>query len=67
MQWIKVEDRLPPTEVPILFYAERVIFGEYVYYGGRNGEDYRWYESHTGYVQDVTHWMPIPCGPEEEG
>jgi hypothetical protein len=68
MKWIKVKEKRPPTDVPILIFAERVIFGEYVYYGGRNGDDYRWYEAHTGYIsdEDVTHWMALPKPPEEK-
>lgn len=68
MRWIKVEDKLPPVDIPVLFYAGRIIFGEYTYYGGRDRDDYRWCEDHMGYqaVPDVTHWMPLPCRPEDE-
>jgi hypothetical protein len=55
--WISVKERLPGTEEHIvLFYDGRVDFGWYslvrnVFYSG-------------AYERDVTHWMPMPCQPE---
>ena len=66
MKWIKVEDEPPPTGVPLLFYAGRIIFGEYVYCGDKGGSRYQWCEDNVGYVDEVTHWRRLPCRPEDE-
>ena len=73
MNWIKIEERLPPQNVFVLIahfdhrpkvqmyfisIAERI--GEY-WYEGKNGDEV----THGGKYGKVTHWMSLPDKPKE--
>lgn len=62
MEWIRIDNELPPEDVEILFtYDGKVEYGCYIWYD----PDYRWQESSSSlYRYDVTHWMPIPDAPD---
>ena len=71
MEWIRVEDELPETDVDVL-----VMFGKNeppcqgVMMGHRSYRSRDWvirnsYGSTT--TTKITHWMPLPDPPKEEG
>ena len=65
-QWISVEDRLPEFHIQILFYAGNIdglLKGAFYRHSHRfqdNGGNFF-------YKSDVTHWMPLPNKPKEQG
>lgn len=63
MKWISVDDKLPQTDMELLFISDgRIRFGEYIWYD----PDYRWDDRVAGlYREDVTHWMPMPKLPKK--
>ena len=66
-EWISVKERFPSDE----YFGERVIVYQYVWVGFHY--DFRigfvhWYGKPTSDIwQRVTHWMPLPEPPGEEG
>ena len=61
LRWIPVEERLPEV-------GERVIVArggksEQGVYLGVNG----WWKVYGANTKKVTHWMPLPAGPEVDG
>jgi len=74
MKWIKIEDKVPPEGVNLLYFFDctGISFGQY--YGIEPDycpETGHVFASHDGWLTgDVTHWMPLPDVPEgayEEG
>jgi hypothetical protein len=63
-EWISVKDRLPETDVMLLFISDgRIRFGEYIWYD----PDYRWSDIVANlYREDVTHWAHLPKLPKNE-
>lgn len=61
--WISVKDRLPETDVMLLFISDgRIRFGEYIWYD----PDYRWSDIVANlYREDVTYWAHLPKPPVE--
>jgi len=67
--WISVEDRLPDPEAYYLAYGQtRSIFNtlrpsgpEMCYFD----EDGYWLVGNNYYLENVTHWMPLPNPPSE--
>lgn len=61
-EWISVKDRLPeePGEVLVVLYGK---VGIAWYHGGEQ------FETGSGlicYVEEVTHWMPLPKPPKDD-
>ncbi len=59
-RWIPVEERLPENWVGVIVYSEEM--------GVLNNGwtvDGKWFDQ-TTILDDITHWMPLPEGPEEE-
>ena len=63
-EWISVEDRLPKIGTPV------IVQGGCGYYDGENWRTYLAIKSNGAYAViqwKVTHWMPLPAPPAEEG
>ena len=74
MKWIKIEDKVPPEGVNLLYFFDCTGVSLGQYYG--IDEEYCYETGHVfasadGWLTgDVTHWMPLPDAPEgayEEG
>lgn len=52
--WIKAEESLPQTDESVLVYDDAfgVLVASYI-------EGYGWQTDEHGYLECVTHWMPI--------
>ena len=59
-RWIPVTERLPETYTWVLVFSENHKVGFDAFYDGA-----RWKNAVMNSVI-VTHWMPLPKGPEEE-
>nr|WP_323807338.1 DUF551 domain-containing protein [Klebsiella pneumoniae] len=63
-KWIPVSDRMPDNTEPVLCIEKRADFGTY-------GQPFVcWHDGggwvgKTNYRPIVTHWMPLPAGPQE--
>ena len=58
-RWIPVEERLPEEGVEVIVYSKGVgVIPDISYVKGRWIWD-------AGIIKNVTHWMPLPKGPEE--
>jgi len=67
MEWIKVSDKLPHTQIEVVFYVK-----PYEWWTGMFTPKGKWsdqpvfqYHQHWGddkfhTINDVTHWMPLP-------
>ena len=61
--WISVKDRLPEMYVNVLVYTEcKNTFIVSMDYTEKWEDDYGYYLE-----ENVTHWMPLPKPPKEEG
>jgi len=58
MQWVAVEDALPPIELDVLVWDE---FN--VYITNRLDSNYIVWDESTQILDGVTHWMPMPEPP----
>ncbi|HFT7194432.1 TPA: DUF551 domain-containing protein [Klebsiella pneumoniae] len=62
--WIPVSERMPDNTEPVLCIEKRADFGNY-------GQPFVcWHDGggwvgKTNYRPIVTHWMPLPAGPQE--
>lgn len=73
-EWISVEDRLPDGNKTVLAYAKyRQINNElsdpFIMVATkyqRGNKDIWWEDDNCVYLEDVTHWMPLPEPPEEK-
>lgn len=74
MNWISVNDRLPPHNVDVLVYrpimASKILVTHYDgYYGEDDGE---WHEGWARYAYNldgdfvITHWAYLPEPPKED-
>lgn len=64
-KWIKVKEELPESGVCVLVWFEggyRAEIGRWFALQGVWFDDFEGYELN----QSVTHWQPLPRGPEEE-
>jgi hypothetical protein len=74
--WIKMDDERPPQNVPVLVRAHD---GTITAASWESGENWEWWNGagFGGYEWEwdwldrepwrgVTHWMPLPLGPETE-
>ena len=52
--WIKVTDRMPEISADVLVYDD--MYGVEV---ASHISDYGWYHCEYGYLENVTHWMPL--------
>ena len=59
-RWISVDERLPETWVNVITYSKKygVLIDAF-----NIGEEW-YYEEDL--LMDITHWMPLPKGPEEK-
>ncbi|MER1428416.1 DUF551 domain-containing protein [Klebsiella pneumoniae] len=63
-KWIPVSERMPDNTEPVLCIEKRADFGTY-------GQPFVcWHDGDgwvgkTNYRPIVTHWMPLPAGPQE--
>ena len=62
-EWISVKDRLPKHEENVL-----LCFGKFMGVGYYDEVDQSFYDAEDDYrfVDDVTHWMPLPSPPKGE-
>lgn len=63
-KWISVEDEFPPQETEVMVFRKDMGF----WWGIHLNEI--WYVrfgNNWSYVTNVTHWMPVPPVPENEG
>jgi hypothetical protein len=61
-EWISVKDRMPGVDVMILMFSH-----PWVETGFLEEEDGGFIEKHSDdYVENVTHWMPLPDAPKDE-
>jgi len=67
MEWIKCSGRLPELNIPVLAFANGLIFVAERWSNGER-EFFKsvictcWYEE---YNQKITHWMPLPECPKD--
>jgi Protein of unknown function (DUF551) len=66
--WISVKDRLPKDDEVVLVYLDE----KDTYYDTRcttaKYDGIRWVTDHfceSSYIENVTHWMPLPLPPKE--
>ncbi len=64
MNWISVKDRLPDNHQEVMICTESGIRVEIFYSDAEQFLDSHCYETLLKYV---THWMPLPDKPAEEG
>ena len=72
MKWISVKDELPKEDTNVILFDGSIVFcGNFSYnidksvcWGNQvcDGLCYGWYKK-----DEVTHWMPLPEGPKENG
>lgn len=61
MQWIRIEDELPPKDISVLIYQDPYIStAEYWHDEG----DVHVFMNYAPY-ECVTHWMPLPEPPSD--
>ena len=66
-RWIPVTERLPERDVQVLGWYKDNPFSQYrPEVVAWNGNGWVFVYAHR-YVTNVTHWMPLPAAPEEEG
>ena len=61
MEWISVDDRLPPSTGTVIVCAIDLVFP-----GSYDGYSDTWHTDDGWRLPNVTHWMPMPEPPEEE-
>lgn len=69
--WISVEDKLPALKQYVLALENNGdIYNVYIASrekaGGKNSEEWYWYDRFESSRLDVTHWIPIPPLPQDE-
>tara|TARA_R110002073_G_scaffold334223_2_gene523299 strand:- start:2074 stop:2412 length:339 start_codon:yes stop_codon:yes gene_type:complete len=65
-QWISVEDRLPEFFRYVLIYHPAMrctLLGSFI----KGSHKFRDVAGNSFYKDDVTHWMPLPEPPKEQG
>jgi len=71
--WISVKDKLPPMYHMVLITGKNSAGGSFgVIKGSHDGDKGQWYRDDIGQYADsrgdtVTHWMPLPEPPKEDG
>ena len=66
-RWIPVAERMPERDVQVLGWYKDNPFSQYrPGVVAWNGNGWVFVYAHR-YVTNVTHWMPLPEAPEEEG
>ena len=59
MKWINVNDRLPEENTPVLVWNKDAVDIGFI----RDGQ----WRDFSEVFRHVSHWMPLPNGPKEEG
>ena len=76
MKWISVEERVPDADVEVLFFGRLLEypFDETAKSTPKMELGTKWEDGSyaTGYYgelseESITHWMPLPAAPAEEG
>lgn len=62
MRWIPIRERMPEGD-EFLAYTK---FGTVVFAERRSWGDGNWLVGGLYIPRDITHWMPLPAGPEAE-
>lgn len=62
--WIKVSERLPELDVPVLGIIPGVHYPAYVFRANNADEYLVYYINGVKRCNTVTHWMPLPEPPE---
>ena len=61
-RWVPVSERLPKEGQRVLYYFDMVGIHSGLYYGDNC------FGGHAGFLtDDVTHWMPLPEPPQQQG
>lgn len=63
-EWIKVEDRLPPKDTPVLCYYCDTYIDVMEYWYDEQGK-HIFFNPPSPPSDNVTHWMPLPEKPNE--
>ena len=58
-KWISVEERLPPCGERVLITEGSAVFEAYLSISNK------WVRNGIGWMECVTHWMPLPEPPKE--
>jgi len=70
MEWISVEERLPPEREMVLLFCPGTRFTKGQFHIGRWESNKQWWLSEEGQAESTknwfTHWMPLPEPPEYE-
>ena len=61
--WISCSDQMPDNNHDVLFFD---VWG-YIRIGWFSADDWSWFTSDDGCCMEVTHWMPLPEPPEQDG
>ncbi len=61
--WISCSERMPDNNHDVLFFD---VWG-YIRIGWFSADDWSWFTSDDGCCMEVTHWMPLPEPPQEDG
>ena len=65
-EWISVDDRLPEIEGHYLVHTPRSFPKNCkLQIGELYSDDNSWYNEADDYLDDVTHWQPLPEPPKE--
>lgn len=62
--WIKVSERLPEINIPVLAIIPDVYYPAYAFRANNADEYMVYYTSGVKRCNTVTHWMPLPGAPE---
>ncbi len=62
MEWISVKERFPFRRERVLVSSKDGYFMEILFYYGEN----QWEDCEKIYIEDITHWMPLPKSPSKE-
>lgn len=68
-RWIPVEERLPEGDCLAACFEKNSFWSDTIIVGSiKYSEDYETYiaDGETEYIEDVTHWMPLPEKPKVE-
>lgn len=63
MEWINVEEKLPPDREPQLLFSRNFIMP---ILGWRDEENNQWWGRGFDKIDNITHWMPLPPPPTGE-
>lgn len=68
--WMSVKNKLPEFDIPVLVYhCEPSYSCDSQIEVAKIDSHKKWCPTHfceAAYIEDVTHWMPLPTPPEDE-